>query len=122
LKTLLKVTFVFEAATGLGLLFAPAQVVSILLNSSLVEPSGILLGRLAGAALISIAIMCWMYSYKEHAGGVVKALLFYNVAAAALLVYALSGGFAGLPLWAVTLLHAGMAVWCVTLLQKNINN
>jgi len=122
LKKLLAVTVVFEASTGLGLLFAPARVVSVLLNSSLVEPSGILVGRLAGAALISIAIMCWLYRNVEHAGGVVKALLFYNVAAAALLVYAGTSGFSGWALWAVALLHAGMAMWCTRALQKKINN
>jgi len=121
LKKLLTVTVVFEAATGLGLLFAPTRVVSVLLNSSLAEPSGILVGRLAGTALISIAIMCWLYRNEEHAGGVVKAVLFYNVAAAALLVYATSG-FSAWALWAVALLHAGMAMWCIRALQKKINN
>jgi hypothetical protein len=118
LKALLKVTAILEATTGLALVVTPALVVSILLGSSLVESSGILLGRLAGTALISIAAMCWMYRNEERAGGVVKALLFYNVAAAALLVYAGSSGFLGLALWAVAVLHVGMAVWCTKLLQK----
>jgi hypothetical protein len=119
LKTLLTATVIFEGATGIALLFAPALVVSVLLGSSLVEPTGILVGRLTGLALISLTIMCWIYRNEEHhAGGVVKSLAFYNVAAAALLVYASTIGFSGLALWAVVLLHAGMAVWCMKALQK----
>ena len=122
MKTLLTTTFFFDAATGLGLLFAPALVVSVLLNAPLVDPSGILLGRLAGTALISIAMICWMYRNEDQPADVVKALLFYNVAAAALLVYAGASGFSGSALWAVAILHAGMATWCMTLLQRKTNN
>ena len=119
MKTVLTATAIFEGTTGIALLLAPAFVVSALLGSSLVEPTGILVGRLTGIALISLTIICWMYRNEEyHAGGVVKSLLFYNVAAAALLVYAGTTGFSGLALWAVVLLHAGMAVWCIKALQK----
>jgi hypothetical protein len=119
LKTLLSLTAILEGTTGLALLFAPALVVSILLGSSLVEPSGILVGRLTGLALISLTIMCWLYRGEEnHAGGVVKVVLFYNVATATLLVYAGTSGFPGVAIWSVSLLHAGMAIWCMTLLRK----
>lgn len=119
MKTLLTVTAIIEGTTGLALLFAPALVVSVLLGSSLVEPTGILVGRLTGIALISLTIMCWMYRNEEHsAGGVVKGLVFYNVAAGVLLVYAWVSGFPGLAIWPVALLHAGMAGWCTKLLQK----
>src|SRR5688572_2782029 len=78
LKTLLTATFLIETPTGLALLVAPAFVVSTLLNSSLGEPSGILLGRLAGVALISLSITCWTYRNEKHGEGVLKAILFYN--------------------------------------------
>jgi len=119
LKTLLSLTAILEGTTGLALLFAPALVVSILLGSSLVEPSGILVGRLTGLALISLTIICWLYRGEEyHAGGVVKVLLFYNVATTVLLVYAGASGFPGLAIWPVSLLHAGMAIWCMKVLWK----
>ena len=119
MKTLLTVTAILEGSTGAALLFAPALAVSVLLGSSLAEPTGIVLGRLAGVALISLTITCWTYRNEEHnAGGVVKSLLFYNIAAAALLVYAGANGFPGLAIWPVSLLHAAMAVWCIKSLQK----
>jgi len=119
LKTLLTVTAIVEGATGLAFLVAPDLVISVLLGSTLVEPTGILVSRLTGIALVSLTILCWMYRNEEHhAGGVVKTILFYNVAAAALLVYAGVSGFSALAVWPVALLHVGMAAWCIKILRK----
>jgi hypothetical protein len=120
LKKLLTLTAFIEGATGLALLVSPSLVVSVLLDSSLVEPAGILVGRLTGASLLSLTIICWQYRNGEHhAKGVVKALLFYNVAAAGLLLYAGISGFSGLIFWAVSVLHVVMAVWCMNLVRQS---
>jgi len=119
LKKLLTLTALVEGATGLALLVSPALVVSILLGDSLVEPAGILVGRLTGIALLSVTIMCWLFRNDKHpARGVVKALLFYNVAAAGLLLYAGISGFSGPILWAVSVLHVVMGVWCMNSVRQ----
>jgi hypothetical protein len=48
MKTLLIVTAVLEAATGLGLALAPALTVFMLFGASLDTPDGLMVGRVAG--------------------------------------------------------------------------
>lgn len=120
MKTLLTITTFFEAATGLALLAIPTVTVSLLLGASLTEPSGIFLGRVGGAALISLAIACWLSRSDSQSSIVMtKTMVLYNVGAALLLAYAgLVEHFTGLGLWPAVLLHAGLLVWCVQSLRN----
>jgi hypothetical protein len=119
LKTLLTITAIFEGITGLALIVVPALVVSVLLGAPLVDPAGLLVSRLTGIALISLTIMCWVHRDKEdQANGAAKAMVFYNIAVAALLVYAWMNGFRGLGIWPASVLHVGLAVWCIKSLQN----
>jgi hypothetical protein len=120
MKSLLTLTALFEAATGLALLIMPATAVSLLLGPSLTEPSGILLGRIGGAALISLAIACWL-SKDDSTSSIVliKTLLVYNILAALLLGYAgLLEHFSGIGLWPALLLHTALAIWCQQTLRR----
>ena len=115
-KILLTITAVFEGATGLALIVSPDSVISILLNAALSEPGGIVACRVAGAALLTLTIICWLYrSADRGAVGVTWGILFYNVAASSLLVNASSEGYAGIALWPAVLLHLALAVWCCKL-------
>ena len=119
MRTLLITIAIVEGLTGVVLISAPSVVISVLLGVALVEPAAIIVGRLAGSALLSIALTCWLYKDKEHnASGVIKSLMFYNIAAASLLVYAGLTGFSALGIWPGTLLHTAIAVWCVVSLRK----
>jgi hypothetical protein len=118
MKKLLTVTSIFEGVTGLALMTAPTLVVSLLLGAPLVEPAGIFVCRLTGASLLTLAMVCWLNKSELQASGLVKALLFYNVAAAFLLVYASLNGFPGLGIWPASLLHFGLAAWCIKYLQN----
>ena len=113
MKLLLTLTAVFEALTGIGLIVFPSMVISLLIGTLPDGPVVVTLARVAGAALISLAIACWLHRNNAAATGIVKAMLFYNLAAAASLLYASIGDkLSGAGLWPAILLHAGLAVWC----------
>ena len=121
MRTLLIVTALFEAATGLALAAAPSPVVSLLIGSPLDSGTGSLMGRLAGVALLTLGLVCWLARNKQQGGGPagpVAAMLFYNVAAATLLAYARLGlGFSGIGLWPAVAVHAALALWCIACLR-----
>ena len=119
MKLLLTLTAVFEALTGIGLIVFPSMVISLLIGTL---PDGavvVTLARIAGAALTSLAIACWILRNNVAATVIVKAMLFYNLAAAASLLYASIGDkLSGAGLWSAVLLHAGLAVWCFIALSQ----
>jgi len=126
MKNLLTVTAGIEAATGLALLGLPSLVVSLLLGGSLDTPAALVVARVTGAALLSLGVACWLARNDEKsraAVGVVTAMLMYNVAAVAVLVYAGIGlGLSGIGLWPAVLLHAALAAWCIACLgNKRVN-
>ena len=120
MKLLLTLTAVFEVLTGIGLIFFPSTVISLLIGTL---PDGaivVTLARIAGAALISLAIACWLHRNNAAATGIVQAMLFYNLAAATFLLYASVGDkLSGAGLWPAVLLHAGLAVWCFIALSRD---
>jgi hypothetical protein len=120
MKALLTTTAILEGVTGLILTVAPSFLVSVLLGVAIRDPAAILLGRLSGAALISIAVACWLSRNDTLPSVMVKAMVVYNIAATSLLAYAgLAARLSGPGLWPVVLLHAGMAAWCISALWRS---
>jgi thiol:disulfide interchange protein len=121
MKALLAATGVIETATGITLLAVPAWLVSILLGAPLDTCTGPVLARLAGTALVSLGIACWMGSrdaQSRAAVGIVVAMLVYNLAAVVLLLSVRFGaGMNGMGLLPVAALHAALAAWCVGCLR-----
>ena len=119
-RLLLIVTAALEAPLGVSLLAAPSLPASLLLGSTLDAPAARAVGRVAGAALLALGLVCWLTRDEPKAGrGVVAALLIYNLAAVAILVGAgLGPGPAGIGLWPGAVLHTALAAWCIPCLRR----
>lgn len=108
---------VLEGFVGLALFILPALTVSNLVNAQLDTPAGLVAARLAGAAIIGLAIACWHSRGLERnaAKGVVTAMLFYNIGAALVLAYGgIQLGLQSAFIWPIMLTHAALAIWCGT--------
>ena len=121
MKALLIVTAGIEAATGVALLLSPPLVAALLLGGSLDTPAALVVARMTGAALLSLGTACWLARNDQQsraATGLIAALLLYNTAAVAVLVYASIGlGLTGIGLWPAVILHVALAVWCIACLR-----
>jgi len=122
MSRLLKLTAIIEAATGLGLMAVPSVVARLLLDSPLDTSAAVMLGRIAGAALLALGVACWLArddTQSRAARGLVVAMLMYNIPATAVLAFAgIALGLHGVALWPAVALHAVMAVWCITTLLR----
>jgi hypothetical protein len=112
MKRLLVFTAIIEAATGVGLLFVPSLVGYLLLG---IELTGVIV-RVAGIALIALAVACWP-------GPPMLGMLIYNAAVALYLAYiGLSGDSSGVLLWPVVILHAVMTVLLIRAMTREITH
>jgi hypothetical protein len=116
MKRLLIVTALIEAGTGLSLLVVPSVVAQVLLGGTLDAPAAMTVARVAGAALLALGVACWLSRHDGRA--LVVAMLFYNVAAVAVLTYATVGlALSGIGLWPAIVLHTALAGWCAAALK-----
>ena len=121
MKNLLVVTAWLETITGVALMVSPSAPVSLLLGAALDTPVGLVLARVAGAALLALGVACWLArddGRSVAARGVVAAMLLYNLAAVTVLLYAGLGlKLSAIGLWPAVLLHLMMAGWCIGCLR-----
>jgi hypothetical protein len=103
-----------EAGIGLALLFVPSIPSSLLLGATLTAPAAVTVARVAGGALLALALACWMARNSASARALIMAMLLYNVVTTCVLLYAgLALGLSGVGLWPAVVLHATMAAWCI---------
>jgi hypothetical protein len=121
LKYLFLVTAFVEMGTGLFLLLLPAVPLALLLGTSEAAPETLLVGRVAGAALLGIGVASWRARQDRGTPaqlGLLAGILLYNVAAAVLLGFAGTVlEMAGVALWPAVVLHAALAVWCSVVMR-----
>ena len=121
-KSLLTVSAAVEVGAGAALLVVPVTLVEILIGGSLDSPGALAVARLAGAALVTLGLICWFASRdsgSRAAEGVVTALVFYNAAAVGVLLYArLAMGLSGPGIWPAIALHAALAAWCLACARR----
>jgi hypothetical protein len=120
-KALLTAIAVAELVTGVGLLLAPSTVVELLLGSPLGSGVPLVVGRVAGLALIAIGLICWLERAGNRGGsptGLLIGLLSYNVAVPVLLVHSyVSYRTDGIGLWPAVALHLAFAIWLAACLR-----
>ena len=120
MRILLKSTSIIEALTGLAFMFIPNLVTNLLLGLPVNEVSGLILSMVAGAALLSIAIVCWFASENDNAIDLVKGLMFYNIAVVGIVLYSAIHFYVYNTLFfAVAGFHFIYATWCLIVVRKN---
>jgi hypothetical protein len=80
-------------------------------------------GRIAGAAILSIGVLSWLVrsNLPETAQlAVVSSIGTYTVAAAALLTYASTSlAMGGIALWPAVIFHSLLGVWCLACVGRS---
>jgi hypothetical protein len=113
-------TAVVEAGAGLALLGFPSATASLLLGMPLDSPAAVSLARVGGAAILALAIVCWLARRDVHSlssRGLVVAMVFYNFTVAAVLTLASFGHrLHGVLLWPAVAFHLAMGAWCIACL------
>jgi len=121
MKSLLTITAVLEAGTGVALVVAPSASSVMLLDAPLDTPASLVMGRLLGAALLSIGTASWFAGFEPRGRsptGLVAALLLYNSAVVVMLSYALVvSGLSGVGARPAIALHSSLACWCFASLR-----
>jgi hypothetical protein len=110
-----------EALTGLGLIATPWLVVGLLMG---IEPEGVatVISRVAGIALIALAIACWPGpSGRENTKPYLAMLVYNALVALVLAMVGLDGEMSGFLLWPVDALHfllAALLGWALSRLRS----
>jgi hypothetical protein len=116
------VTAFVEVGAGIALLFLPAVTFTLLLGTSPAGPEVFLVGRVAGAGLLSIGVASWLARHDRSSAaerGLVTGILIYNTTVTVLLGYSgIVMKMAGILLWPAVLLHLGLAAWCCVCLRR----
>jgi hypothetical protein len=121
-RNLLIVSAVVETSIGVTLLLSPSLVAGLLLGASLETPAAVVVGRMTGAALLSLGGACWLArddGPSRAVRGLLVAMLLYNGAAVAVLANAGAGmRLDGLLMWPTVALHSALAIWCVECVRR----
>jgi hypothetical protein len=114
---LLTATAVIELGAGLALLSCPSATVVLLAGAPLETPAALTAARVAGAALLTLGVACWLArddTQSRAASGLIAAMVLYNLGVAFILGTAgIRSQPVGVALWPAVVLHAVMAVWCI---------
>ena len=103
-RMILFVTSVTEIATGMALLVVPSIIGRLLFGEEFTG-AAVSVARVTGIALIALGFACW----PGCAG--LCGMLFYSAAVTLYLAYiGVAGGFAGILLWPVVVLHLILTV------------
>lgn len=121
MKLLLKSTSIIEGLTGLAFIFIPNVLTNVLLGLSITEVSGLILSMVAGAALLAIAIVCWLISESTNAMALVKGLMFYNITVVGIVLYSsIHFSVNTVAFFTIAGFHFVYGIWCLIAIRKTI--
>jgi hypothetical protein len=107
-RTVLGMAAAIEVVTGLVMILFPHVLISLLLGAD-ATGLNIVIGRVAGIALLSLGLGCWMGRQEEYGGWAPCAMLTYNLLVTIYLAFVgLSTEFVGVLLWPAAAIHAAL--------------
>ncbi len=119
MKSFLSLTAILEGLTGFGLIAVPVPLVSLLIGVPLTGAGGMMAAYIAGAAIITVAFCCWLSKKNATDFAAVKAMVVYNIAVPAILLYGvINYRLTGIPLWFVVFIHIVFAIWALIIISK----
>lgn len=106
MNRLLAITAALEAVTGLALMIEPAVVARLLLGAD-ISGAGVVVGRVAGFALVSLGLACWPFRVlASRPTPALRAMLTYNLLIACYLIFlGIGGQYVGILLWPAAAIH-----------------
>jgi hypothetical protein len=111
-ETTIKLSAAIEAATGLAAIASPSLVVRYLFGAEL-SAGGVAIGRVAGVALLSLAIACWPRA-KGVLPQTLRSLLVYNFFVGVYLGFLRANhDFSSNLLWPACAIHVVFAILLV---------
>jgi hypothetical protein len=122
-RKLFIVTALIEVGAGLSLAFLPAQVIWLLIGVGHPATEALIVGRVAGVALLAIGVACWIArddsgSRSQH--GLLWGMLIYNIGTCSVLALAGSvTSMSGVALWPAVAFHAALTIWCAACLRAS---
>jgi hypothetical protein len=107
-RTVLGVAAAIEAVTGLVMILFPHALTRLLLGAD-ATGLNIVIGLVAGIALLSLGLVCWMGRQEEYGGWAPFAMLTYNLLVTIYLAFVGIGTeFVGVLLWPAAAIHAAL--------------
>ena len=109
-RSVLGIAAAVEAVTGLLLIVVPHLLAKLLLGAE-VTGVAVVIGRVAGIALLSLGVGCWFGRQEATGGWALAAMLLYNVLVTLYLaLVGLGTEFVGVLLWPAVVVHAVLTV------------
>jgi hypothetical protein len=109
-RSVLGIAAAVEAVTGLLLIVVPHLLAKLLLGAE-VTGVAVVIGRVAGFALLSLGVGCWFGRQEATGGWALAAMLLYNVLVTLYLaLVGLGTEFVGVLLWPAVVVHAVLTV------------
>ncbi len=117
MRNLLIAMAAIEVGAGVALLVSPSWMVPLLVGGMFDTLAGVVVGRIAGTALLTLGVACWLArndGTSRAAIGLVIAMFLYNVGVVTILSLArIELALDGVAFWPAVFIHAIIGLWCL---------